>query len=387
MMQSQIRKPLLLLLGCFMFLATSRASTYIPYDDDGHIGCEEKWNELIRSSNLLDVQTQITKIRSDQDETTFQAEVSFPDSNIKLGNQGSKIYSHKTLDHEFKKLVMTCTETFMKHVFWEVPKYGEAISSEEILKILNSIERGQARESDSKYDDNSQSNGSSGNGVNSGGNSSDDDSGNLPNQNTSQGLVAQVMEYSDTLYRFETTSGWKASKASKPSQRLAEIEKQMSELLSQRMSLRQQLSASKPAQILQIDKRVSELRSERIRLRKQLSDTYLAKVSTLSDARVKSQRSLNVVLQSPHKNGILENEVFNKELRQMFVIRSDLLRYYSIARAGRFGLDVLKEVRDLHNLITSSVAGLIKHVYKEEGGKADRGFQEAVSYQIPELEQ
>eukprot|EP01083_Nonionella_stella_P160608 525218_1 len=40
----------------------------------GPLGCEEKWNELIRSSNLLDVQTQITKIRSDQDETTFQAE-------------------------------------------------------------------------------------------------------------------------------------------------------------------------------------------------------------------------------------------------------------------------------------------------------------------------
>eukprot|EP01083_Nonionella_stella_P160609 525220_1 len=221
----------------------------------GPLGCEAKWKELIlRSSNLLDIQTQITKIRSDQDETTFQAEVSFPDSNIKLGNQGSKIYSHMTLDHEFKKLVMTCTERFMKPVSWEVPKYAEGISSEEILKILNSIERGQ--------------------GVNTGANASmhddmkRDDSGNLPNQNTSQGLVAQVMEYSHTLYRFKTTSGWKASKASKPAQRLDEIEKHMS-------SLRQQLSASKPAQRLQIDKRMSALRSERMRLRTQLSGIYL----------------------------------------------------------------------------------------------------------------
>eukprot|EP01083_Nonionella_stella_P189347 700010_1 len=304
MMQSQIRKPLLLLLGCFMFLATSRASTYIPYDDDGHIGCEEKWNELIRSSNLLDVQTQITKIRSDQDETTFQAEVSFPDSNIKLGNQGSKIYSHKTLDHEFKKLVMTCTETFMKHVFWEVPKYGEAISSEEILKILNSIERGQ--------------------GVNTGANASmhddmkRDDSGNL---------VAQVVKYSKTLNDFKT-SGGKASK-----------------------------------------------------------DSYRTDVYKLTNEYVGSQTRLNKILMSTDGNDLLGNEDFNKELGQMFVIRSRLLHLYSTI-PGRFGLDVLKQVRDLHNQITASVSdnGLIKSVYSAEWN-ANPVFRQAVSYKIPELEQ
>eukprot|EP01083_Nonionella_stella_P143871 448015_1 len=37
MMHSQIRKPLLLLLACFMFLVTSRAAMFIPDDGDGDI--------------------------------------------------------------------------------------------------------------------------------------------------------------------------------------------------------------------------------------------------------------------------------------------------------------------------------------------------------------